>query len=380
MSELFLGDAEQQAGLPPSRRALRQDRRHREQKHRRRRTAVVLSVALLLVAGAGFVVWSVVGGAFGGGSGATAVHDYPGPGSGEAQVVVASGDTGAAIAETLAHAGVVATSGAFVDAYSANPTAAQSIQPGTYRLALQMRASDALDALLDPSRRVTYRVTIPEGATAAQVYERVYERTTIPLADLTAAAADPAAIGLPAEANGSVEGWLFPATYDVEPGASAASVLAQMTAKTVAVLQARGVPKDRWADVLVRASLLEREGRSAQDRAKIAQAIQNRLDAGMILQIDASLAYGLGKPGTELTAADKDADTPYNLEKNVGLPPTPIANPGEVSIDAVLHPTPGPWKYWVTVNPDTGETKFAETYPEHQANVAELRQWQAEHP
>ncbi|TKR22859.1 endolytic transglycosylase MltG [Cellulomonas hominis] len=381
---MFLGAPQQEhhEAPPPSRRSRRDshEQRIKQRKHRRRRTFVVLLLALVLVGGAGFVVWSVFGGLFSGSGGEETVQDYPGPGSGEAQVVVASGDTGGAIGQTLVDAGVVATTQAFTSAYAANP-AATGIQPGTYTLQLEMKASDAVNALLDPANRVSNRVTIPEGYTAQQIYQRVYEVTGITVEDLQAAAADPAAIGLPAEAGGNVEGWLFPATYEVEPGSSAASVLTQMVGRTTALLTSKGVAQDQWETVLNKASIVEREGKLDEDRAKMARAIQNRLDIEMPLQIDAINAYGLGIPGTELTYADTSQAqppyNPYNSYKLAGLPPTPIANPGEVSIDAVLNPADGPWLFWVTVNLDTGETKFAETYDEHKENEAQLREWQA---
>ncbi|GEL45017.1 ABC transporter substrate-binding protein [Cellulomonas hominis] len=383
MSDLFLGAPHQEhhEAPPPSRRSRRDDKEHqaKQRKHRRRRSVVVLVLALALVGGAAFVVWSVVGGLFTGGSAEETVQDYPGPGSGEVQVTVASGDTGVAIGQTLHDAGVVATVKAFTDAYAANP-GATSIQPGTYALQLEMRAADAVNALLDEANRVSSRVTIPEGYTAAQVYQRIYEVTTIPVEDLQAAAADPAAIGLPAEANGNVEGWLFPSTYEVEPGTTAAGLLSQMVAQTTSQLTSKGVPQDRWEDVLIRASIIEREAKHDEDRPKMARAIQNRLDIAMPLQIDAIVAYGLGKSGTELTYADtKDAQppyNPYNVYKLPGLPPTPIASPGGASIDAVLNPAEGDWLFWVTVNLDTGETKFASTFDEHQEYRDELRAWQ----
>ncbi|WP_308160975.1 endolytic transglycosylase MltG [Cellulomonas sp. GbtcB1] len=385
MSDLFLGAPQQEhhEAPPPSRRSRRdsQEQRAKQKKHRRRRSVVVLLLALVLVGGAGFVVWSVFGDLFsGGGSADETVQDYPGPGSGEVQVTVASGDSGGAIGQTLVDAGVVATVNAFTSAYAANP-AATGIQPGTYGLQLEMKASDAVAALLDPANRVSNRVTIPEGYTAKQIYQRVYEVTGITVEDLEAAAADPAEIGLPAEAGGNVEGWLFPATYEVEPGSSAASVLTQMVGRTTALLTSKGVAQDQWETVLNKASIVEREGKLDEDRAKMARAIQNRLDIEMPLQIDAINAYGLGISGTELTYADTSQAqppyNPYNSYKVPGLPPTPIANPGEVSIDAVLNPADGPWLFWVTVNLDTGETKFAETYDEHKVNEAELREWQA---
>lgn len=380
MSDLFLGAPQQEhhEAPPPSRRSRRdsQEQRTRQRKHRRRRTFVVLLLALVLVGGAGFVVWSVFGGLFSGSGGEETVQDYPGPGSGETQVVVASGDTGGAIGQTLVDAGVVATTKAFTSAYAANP-AATGIQPGTYTLQLEMKASDAVNALLDPANRVSNRVTIPEGYTAQQIYQRVYEVTGITVEDLQAAAADPAAIGLPAEAGGNVEGWLFPMTYEVEPGSSAAGVLSQMVARTTALLTSKGVAQDQWETVLNKASIVEREGKLDEDRPKIARALQNRLDRGMLLQIDATVAYGAGVTGRSPNRAElDDASNPYNSYKHQGLPPTPIANPGEASIDAVITPADGPWLFWVTVNPDTGETKFAETYDEHQTYVDELRAWE----
>ncbi|WP_309134420.1 endolytic transglycosylase MltG [Cellulomonas sp.] len=354
----------------------------RMRKQRRRRSVAVLVVALVMVAGAAYVVFSVLGGAslFGGGGSSQAeqVEDFSGPGRPGAQpVVINPGDTGAAMAATLVDAGIVATAGAFLDAYEANPDAS-SIQPGTYQLLLEMKASDAVLALLDPASKVSMKVTIPEGYTASQIYDRISEVTLLPVDQLKAAAEDPAAIGLPAEAGGKVEGWLFPSTYQVEPGADAASVLRQMVERTVQELTSRGVPQDQWETVLNKASLVEREARHDPDRPKMARAIENRLARDMILQIDAAVAYGLGINGTQLTREmTRDASNPYNTYMHVGLPPTPIASPGAKSIDAVLNPEAGDWIFWTAVNLDTGETRFATTMEEHDANVAELRKWQA---
>lgn len=376
------------AGAPPEeprRRSRASSRRRQEKakKQRRRRSYAILAVALVMVAGAGYVVFSLFGGAlgglFGGGSSsAAAVTDYTGPGRpGGEPVVIPAGATGADMATALVDAGVVASEGAFLDAFEANPDAA-SIQPGTYNLLLEMKASEAVVALLDPKSRATMNVTIPEGYTAAQIFQRINEVTLIPVEDLEAAAADPASIGLPAEANGAVEGWLFPSTYPVEKDADAASVLSQMTAKTVETLTAKGVAQDQWEDLLKKASLVEREAKLDQDRPKIARAIENRLAQGMRLDIDAAVAYGAGISGTELTNDHlNDTSNPYNLRRLIGLPPTPIASPGEKSIDAVINPEPGPWLFWVTVNLDTGETRFATTNDEHNANVAILREWEA---
>ena len=365
---------------PTSRRSRSGARAHRakERKHRRRRSFLVLTLVVAMLGGAAFVVYSLVGSTWHLGS-TGAVSDYPGPGYPSAQVVVNPGDSGAQIGKTLVDAGVVASQKAFTAAFSANPDASK-IQPGTYNLLLKMKASDAVAALLNPASRVSMRLTIPEGQTAAQILAKVTEVALIPAKDLQAAAADPAAIGLPAQANGKIEGWLYPATYQVQPGETATAVLKQMVAQTVSVLTAKNVPQDQWEAVLTKASLIEREGKLDADRPKMARVIENRLAKGMPLQMDTAVAYGAQKSAMTLTDADfKDANNPYNVYVHTGLPPTPIASPGEKSIDAALNPAPGDWLFWVTVNLDTGETKFATTFAEHQQYVDEYKAWMASH-
>ncbi|MBD7916829.1 endolytic transglycosylase MltG [Cellulomonas sp. Sa3CUA2] len=384
-TELFGGDRAAAApGAPEPRRRSRASGRKRDErmrKQRRRRSISVLVVALVLVVGAVYVVFSLMGGSLLGGSGQTrAETDYPGSGRpGAPTVVINAGDSGAAIATTLHQAGIVASEEAFRDAFNANPDAA-GIQPGTYQLMLEMKAELAVRALLDPKSRVSMKVTIPEAFTAEQIFTRIHEVTLISVDDIRAAAADPAAIGLPAEAGGKVEGWLAPSTYQIEPNTSPQSILSQMVAKTVETLNSKGVPQDQWHDVLTKASLIEKEAKLHEDRPIMARAIQNRLDRGMTLDIDASVAYGLGISGTQLTRENtQDPSNPYNTYKHLGLPPTPIAAPGVVSIDAVLNPAEGKWVFWVAIDLETGETRFAETHDEHQENVALLRAWQAEH-
>ncbi|GIG39806.1 endolytic transglycosylase MltG [Cellulomonas phragmiteti] len=385
VTDLFGGDraAAAPAAAEPRRRSRASGRKREERmrKQRRRRSVSVLVVALVLVAGAGYVVVSLMGGSlFGGGaSQAREVTDYPGPGRpGAPTIVINAGDSGAAIATTLHQAGIVASESAFRTAFEANPDAAL-IQPGTYQLMLEMKAEDAVRSLLDPKSKVSMKVTIPEGFTAEDIFTRINTVTSISVDELRAAAADPAATGLPAEAGGNVEGWLFPSTYQIEPNTSASAVLAQMVTKTVETLTSKGVPQDQWLEVLTKASLIEKEAKVDADRPVMARAIQNRIDRGMTLDIDAAVAYGLQIPGTQLTRDHiQDPSNPYNTYRHVGLPPTPIAAPGATSIDAVLAPADGNWVFWVAINLDTGETRFAETYDEHQDNVALLRQWQAE--
>jgi UPF0755 protein len=376
VGELF-GEDVVETAPPPARSRSRGDDRERQRRVRRRRSILAVVIALALLVGTGYAVVRVVGSLFDGGGSSTAeAADHPGPGHGSVQVVVNPGDTGAAIGDTLETAGVVGTAAAFATAYTANPDAA-SIQPGTYELLLEMKASEAVGALLDPARRISYKVTVPEGLTAAQAFERISSVTAIPVADLQAAAADTAGIGLPPEAGGNVEGWLFPATYAFEPASTATTILAQMVAKTVSVLDGLGVPAERRQEILIMASVAEKEVSFAAEYPKVARVILNRLQRQIPLGMDTINAYGLGKPAIELVGSDFDVDNPYNSRLYLGLPPTPISNPGEASIAGALTPAEGDWVYFITVDLDTGETIFTASYDEFLAGKARFQQWLA---
>jgi UPF0755 protein len=304
-----------------------------------------------------------------------AAPDYPGPGGEPVMVEIPEGATGADMGAVLHDAGVVASVKAFTQAFAENP-AASAIQPGSYQLQLEMRAADAVTSLVT-GEKVETTVTIPEGFTVEQVLDRVSSVTPIPLEELQAALDAPDTIGLPAVAGGNAEGWLFPKTYTLQPSDDATTLLSAMVAQTKNELTTLGVPEDQWQEVLTKASLVEREAKHDEDRPMMARAIENRLERGEPLGIDAAVAYGLGIRGTELTREHtRDASNPYNTYQHAGLPPGPIANPGAASVEAVANPADGNWLFWVTVNLDTGETKFAETYEEHQRNVAELRAWE----
>ncbi|WP_372594314.1 endolytic transglycosylase MltG [Actinotalea sp.] len=381
MNDAFL-DEIVRSGEPggPGRRRDGRAQRDRRRRQRRRRNLIALLLSVLLLGGAAYAVITFALPTLSGITGSEApADDYPGPGEGSVDVVIPAGATGAQMAQALVEADVVKTARAFTDAFTADPDAA-GIQPGTYRLRLQMRGADAVAALLDSSFRVQTKVTIPEGLRVDQVLEKLSSVTDIPVETFETAMEDTAATGLPAESGGNYEGWLFASTYTFEPGTTPVQMVAAMVSQTVAILDARSVAAEDRERILTIASLIEREARTAEDRAKVARAIQNRLDIDMKLDIDASVAYGAGKPGTELTQSDLDTDTPYNLYLHTGLPPTPIAAPSEMSIDAALNPADGTWLFWVTVDLDTGETRFATTYAEHLENVQVLREWQAAQP
>jgi UPF0755 protein len=344
--------------------------------HKRRRPVTVL---LSLVVLAALVVGIVVGGKLLYRTINPVAEDYSGSGTGTVDVRVQEGDSLRAIAGTLVTADVIASSSPFEDAANANP-AATGIQPGVYTLHQHMSGKAALDLLLDPASRQVTKVTVPEGLTATAVLQRLADQAGIPLDQLQAAVADPASLGLPAYANGLVEGFLFPATYDVEPGDTATDVLSQMVAGTVRVLDDLQIPEDQRLGVVTEASIVQAEAGSVEDMGKVARVLDNRIADGMPLQLDTTVNYANGKSGVTTTADDRANPSPYNTYVHSGLPPGAISNPGEEALRAVLDPTPGDWRFFVVVNPDTGETRFAVTAAEHNQNVLIFQQWLQDHP
>jgi UPF0755 protein len=341
--------------------------------HRRRRLLLVVPVvALLVFAAIAYGADRGISDLFGG------PPDYTGHGHGHVVVYVHPGDSASDIADTLADAGVVKSAPAFTAVTVDNPKS-RSIKPGYYQLHEQMAAAAALRLLLDPDALVQKRVPIPEGFTAAQIVHRTAHRTTIGLTALRAAAKHPQTLGVPDwDTGGKVEGFLYPATYAFPPHTSATKALSEMVSRfgeeADALDFAHGAKKLGYSpyDVLTIASIVQAEGKRAQDLGKIARVLYNRLASKMPLQADATLLYALGPDHGPITASDLHSGSPYNTRHRTGLPPTPIDWPGEVALKAALHPTPGPWLYFVTVDKD-GTTAFAKTYAEHQRNVAKAK-------
>lgn len=369
-------------GAPPPDEPRRR-RRQRERRSRGRRT-IAMVIAVVLVGGATVTAFTFLKpfvSSLVGGGGSTEAEDFPGPGEGEVQVTVKSGDSGEAIATTLKSAGVVKTRTAYLEAAASDPALGSKIQAGTYTLKKGMTAADAFLMLTDPANRTGPRLTLPEGLWASEIIPRLSKATAVPEADYEAAIKDPASIGLPESAQGKIEGYLFPSSYEFEKGTPAVTQLKTMVSKTVAELKKAGVQPEDYNEILTVASIVEGEVNGEADRAKVARVIDNRLEdpngptVGM-LQMDSTVHYIEQKRGRAGTSNEaRNSDSPYNTYKVKGLPPGPINNPGAASIEAAANPADGPWFFFVAVNPDTGETKFAVTPAEHDANVKEFNAW-----
>lgn len=307
----------------------------------------------------------------------TEIADYPGAGQGVVQVVVSPGDSGADIAASLYDAGVVASTQAFIAEASTNPAAA-SIVPGYYFMHKEMKASYALQSLLDPDNRDLRTITVPEGKSLDAYFQAIANLTEYSKTDVEEAAKNTSALGLPEEADGNLEGWLFPSTYEFNPGVTPADVMSRMVSETIKQLDLAAVPTDQRERILTVASLVEREAKLDEDRPKIAQVIYNRLDADMKLEFDSTVKYVSPSEGVFTSDAERDVDSPYNTYKYKGLPPAPIAAPGAASIEAAMNPEPSDYLFFVTVNLQSGETAYATNFEDHQVNVKKLQKYVAE--
>lgn len=302
--------------------------------------------------------------------------DYQGSGVGEVVVRIESGEDGLAVAKKLFEAGVVRDVDSFYRVLlERNPI----FYPGSFTLKLQMSNEAALSAVTDQANILSFQVTIPEGYRAVQIFEEVSRITSIPIEDLWAAAEDLAAYDIPDEAP-TIEGYLFPDTYSFDLKVTAEETIAIMVARMETALTDAGVAKEDWHDVLTIASITQREAKQEPDFYKVARVFANRIAIDMPLETDPTITYSYD--GTDMSKASRQEqiDYGYNTYLVAGLPPGPISSPGELAIDATLNPVAGDWLFFVTINLETGETKFSNTLAEHESWIPLLRQWEKENP
>ncbi|MGW6281635.1 endolytic transglycosylase MltG [Kribbella sp. NPDC055071] len=373
-------------GLRPESRVER--RANRRRARGRRAFGCFAGLISLLVVGS-LVAGAVVG--FGKGKDAIsqifAAPDYTGDGKDTVVVEISKGQAVSAIADTLEKKDVVKSARAFERVARDDPRSLQ-LQAGTYTLHKQMSAKAALALMLDTAKSILVtRISFRAGLTKDEVGDTLQKsKFKLPAGAAAAALAKPAALGLPPYANNNAEGFLYPGTYDIPKGATAYSILKLMTAKyakTAAELnlvksaQRKGL--DPYQAVIV-ASIIGGETNRPQDYAKVARVIYNRLRVGMKLQMDSTVHYVVGKDGGVFTTPEqRNYDSKYNTYKYKGLPPTPINSPTKDTLRAAINPAAGDWLYFTLVNLDTGETAFASTSAEHQANVQKLQTWCAAH-
>lgn len=291
------------------------------------------------------------------------------PVGGEVTVQIPAGSSTADIAAILAGAGVIDDEGDFKKR-AGELGVGQELKSGTYRFARGEPLESILSKLSLGLQAPEGVLTVPEGYNAADIADLVEERTDISKEQyLTAAdsAVSPTLTGVPPGAD--LEGFLFPSTYNIEPGLTAAGLVAEQVKRFEE--GTAGASWERAAalglseyEVLIVASLIEREARVPEERPLVAAVIYNRLAAGMRLEIDASVQYAIGAWKEELTQADLEIDSAYNTRLYAGLPPGPICNPGLASIEAALEPAGVDYLYYVAIGDDAGHHFFTASFEE----------------
>lgn len=348
-------------------------RRRRRRRSRGRFLAPLLAFIILagILGGGGYYAYHWI-------SDAVVADDYTGKGSGEVVIEIKDGQSASEVAQELERQGVVASARAFTDAIGEAGKSA-SLQPGSYKLRKQMAAAEAVK-LLDPQHRLLAKVTLTEGLRLSDTYKMLAEKTGRSVKEFEAAAKRED-LGLPEYARGKLEGYAFPATYEFQPNDTPGEMLARMVERYHQAAEDLDLEESARKlgytphQIIVIASIIQAEAGRHEDMPKIARVIYNRLnhEPEMKLAMDSTVMYAWGRYRTAATHAELEIKSPYNTYKHLGLPPGPIANPGEHAIEAALNPAKGPWLFFVATDPKSNVTKFATTEAERQALLAEYR-------
>lgn len=283
------------------------------------------------------------------------------------------------IARHLAEQGVIRSQMVFVGLTVLRGTA-RSLKAGEYEVPQGAPLLAVLE-LLETGRVKPHLLVLPEGFTIRDLARQIEVEGIAPAGDVVRIAGSPRtawSFGIESE---SLEGYLFPDTYQVTKGVRVEEILGRMvqrfrdraaTADVVARARQRGLSLHQLVTL---ASIVEKEAALAAERPVIARVFLNRLQRDMPLQADPTVAYALAKEGRPPTRGDLQVDHPFNTYKNRGLPPGPIGSPGRAAIDAVLEPADVPYLYFVAI--DDRAHHFSTTLEEHNQAVARYRQYRA---
>ncbi len=314
--------------------------------------------------------------------------DPPGEATGEVVITLPAGSSTSGISELLADNDVIADATAYE--WYVRLRGGPAFQAGDYVFQQNSAVWEALDVLragpVRPHQALTVSVTFPEGMTVAEMAQRIDETPNLgfdgqafidTLAGATpVSSVAPAPLPLHRETIEPAEGLLFGETYFLSPTSTASQLIGLMVDQLDAVLESLGYnsrphPVGLTAyELLIAASIIEREALLDEDRAKVARVIYNRLEAGWTLGMDVTVAYLIG--GGPLTVEALEIDSPYNTRRFPGLPPTPIASPSELSLEAALNPASGDWMFFVQTSVD-GTLSFSETSEEFARDIEVCR-------
>jgi uncharacterized YceG family protein len=294
---------------------------------------------------------------------------FHGDGHGRIIVRVPKGDDAGQIADLLDSKGVI-SSGTLFEIRLTLAGERSNIQAGTYVMKYDMSYSDAIDELTHPPTVKTISATIPEGLDRRQVAPIVAKagvRGSYEAASKSSSVLNPKQYG--AKHATSLEGFLFPSTYELKPHATAKDLVAkqlQAFKQNISRVNMSYAKSKNLTvfDVLTIASMIEREVQVPRERPLVAAVIYNRLKRGEPLGIDSTTRYATGNYTSPLTNSELSSNSPYNTRNHPGLPPGPIGNPGLSSIQAAANPAKVGYLYFVVKPGTCGEHTFATTSAE----------------
>jgi peptidoglycan lytic transglycosylase G len=320
---------------------------------------VALGAVLVVIAG---IAWFAI----------SLFQPFKGDGEGEVRVTVPQGASLGEIADLLEQKGVVSSS-SFFQLRARLAGRSGDLKPGNYTLARDMSFIAALDRLEQGLPPDVVQVAIPEGLSRTEVAKRVDLRGDYLKQTRRNPELDPR--DYKAKGAKTLEGFLFPATYELKKGQRVRKLVDQQLAAfkrnfdQVDLRYARGKNLTPY-DVLIIASLVEREAAVPKERPVIASVIYNRLHDDLRLDIDATTRFATGNWTRPLRVSELENQSPYNTRVHAGLPPGPIGSPGLAAIKAAAHPAKTNYLFYVADICGGGKHRFAATDAQHQRNVA----------
>lgn len=388
IDELDLAFDERAEGVRSHRRNARGGKGGKKRSGAKSAFALFVAFVLLAVLGGGvYLGYNRIKGFF-------TAADYSGPGTGSVTVRIADGSSLTEMGNTLVTSQVVKSTQAFVDAAESNPRG-RNIQSGTYNMRRHMSAKAAVTLLLDPKARIVNGVTIPEGMTYKATFAKLAAATKIPEKDFETAAKDPVALGVPAwwfnrtdgkKSAKTIEGFLFPSTYEFPPKADATTILKLMVDKFNTEVERIGfadtVQKQRKIspyEALIAASIAQAEAMHPQDMGPVARVLYNRVYTDKFpckcLGLDSTVNYWLSITGQKTKASQHltnaelhNPKDPYNTHDFAGMPIGPIDSPGEAALTGAMNPPASNNFYFISID-NNGTMAYAKDWAGHQANI-----------
>ena len=290
------------------------------------------------------------------------------------RVVIPRRSTMRAAADTLARAGVIGSTRLF-RAFASTTGRARAIKPGAYLFPRHAGYSEVLDALVN-GRGIVHTITVPEGYDVRDIAPLIAKALSVSEDSVRVAVTDTAwrrKLNVPAP---TLEGYLVPATYAFADGTTAREAVVEMLERFEAAwkpewndrLQDMAISRH---DAMTMAAIVEKEARKPEERPIIAAVYWNRVKKGMKLQADPTVQFALPTHVDRLFFKDLEVESKYNTYKYAGLPPGPIASPGEASIAAALSPARVPYLYFVATA--DGHHEFRTTFAEHAKAIADIK-------